>query len=274
MIATDWKLSFEIMCDASNFAVGAILGQRKEKHFHPIYYATYTDHAAIPYLLKKQDAKPHLVRWILLLHEVDIEIKDKGGAENTTADHLSRLEDPALELTREELIKEKFSSNPWKWSNIKKNHDFMEPFPPSKGNKYILVAVDYMSKWAEAEALPTNDGRVVVHLESIIRKIERETGMAPHKFLRFKSAELECQNQFAVLKTRHEEPPRQVCYDTLETVGQRERYDALITAPLRIFLETRLRSIHEYNMEFLSTLTFNKNEQDRFDSDAVQFRCG
>ena len=40
--------------------------------------------------------------------------------------------------------------------------DFMGPFPPSKGNKYILVAVDYLSKWAEAEALPTNDGRVVV----------------------------------------------------------------------------------------------------------------
>ncbi|GKF65173.1 reverse transcriptase domain-containing protein, partial [Tanacetum coccineum] len=40
--------------------------------------------------------------------------------------------------------------------------DFMEPFPPSRGNKYILVAVDYVSKWVEAKALPTTDARVVV----------------------------------------------------------------------------------------------------------------
>ncbi|GJZ69806.1 reverse transcriptase domain-containing protein [Tanacetum coccineum] len=40
--------------------------------------------------------------------------------------------------------------------------DFMGPFPSSKGNKYILIAVDYLSKWVEAKALPTNDARVVV----------------------------------------------------------------------------------------------------------------
>ena len=40
--------------------------------------------------------------------------------------------------------------------------DFMGPFPISRGNKYILVVVDYVSKWVEAQALPTNDARVVV----------------------------------------------------------------------------------------------------------------
>ena len=50
-----------------------------------------TDHSSLKHLLEKKDAKPHLIRWILQLQEFDLEIKDKAGAENVVADHLSQL---------------------------------------------------------------------------------------------------------------------------------------------------------------------------------------
>ncbi|XP_024009416.1 uncharacterized protein LOC112084499 [Eutrema salsugineum] len=97
----DWEQPFEIMCDASDFSVGAVLGQRKEKKLHAIYYASrtldeaqcyiHTDHAVIKYLMSKKDAKQRLIRWILLLQEFDIEIRDRKGADNGVADHLSRI---------------------------------------------------------------------------------------------------------------------------------------------------------------------------------------
>ena len=80
----------------------------------------YTDHAALKYLLGKKEAKPRLIRWILLLQEFDIEIKDKKGSENVVADHLSRLvrdEDsvPLVETFPDEQLfgMQVSNHNPW-----------------------------------------------------------------------------------------------------------------------------------------------------------------
>ncbi|CAN6695189.1 unnamed protein product [Malus baccata var. baccata] len=151
----DWSLPFELMCDASDYAIGAVLGQRKNKQPHVIYYAyrtlndaqlnysttekellamvfaldkfrsyllgtkviIFTDHAALKYLLTKKEAKPRLIRWMLLLQEFDIEIRDKKGVENVVADHLSRMvhEDasPISETFPDEQLMSIQVSGPW-----------------------------------------------------------------------------------------------------------------------------------------------------------------
>ncbi|GJR13089.1 reverse transcriptase domain-containing protein [Tanacetum coccineum] len=68
----------------------------------------YTDHSALKYLMNKQDAKPRLLRWVLLLQEFDITIRDKKGSENLAADHLSRLKNPHKDVLENKDINENF----------------------------------------------------------------------------------------------------------------------------------------------------------------------
>nr|GEU66793.1 reverse transcriptase domain-containing protein [Tanacetum cinerariifolium] len=99
LVVPDWNLPFKLMCDASDFAIGAVLGQLYAfEKFRPYLILSksivFTDHSALKYILSKQDAKPRLLRWVLFLQEFDIIIRDKKGMENLTANHLSRLENP------------------------------------------------------------------------------------------------------------------------------------------------------------------------------------
>ncbi|GJR71165.1 reverse transcriptase domain-containing protein [Tanacetum coccineum] len=134
------------MCDASDFAIGEVLGQRKIKDFQPIHYASktmteaqihytttekemfafvyafekfqpylvlsksivYMDHSALKYLINKQDAKPMLLWWVLLLQEFDIAIRDKKESENLTADHVSRLENHHKDVLENKDINKHF----------------------------------------------------------------------------------------------------------------------------------------------------------------------
>nr|GFA57126.1 reverse transcriptase domain-containing protein [Tanacetum cinerariifolium] len=146
LITPNWDLPFEITCDASDFAIGAVLEQRHEKHFKPIHYASktmtdaksnytttekemlaivyafekfrsflimnksivHTDHSALKYLFAKKDAKVRLLRLVLLLQEFDCKVLETKGAENLGADHLSRLENPYENVLNPKEINETF----------------------------------------------------------------------------------------------------------------------------------------------------------------------
>nr|GEV59959.1 reverse transcriptase domain-containing protein [Tanacetum cinerariifolium] len=198
LIAPDWDIPFELMCDASDFAICAVLGQCQEMHFRPIHYASktmteaesnyttmekemlavvyafekfqsylimnksivYTNHSAIKYLFAKKDYKARLLHWVLLLQRSH-----------------SKIYWPTIYRDAQDLVKNyDVCQRQGKISQIEEmpqnsiqvckifyiwGIDFMGPFPSSRGNKCILVAIDYLSKWVEAKELPTNDARVV-----------------------------------------------------------------------------------------------------------------
>ncbi|GKB37585.1 reverse transcriptase domain-containing protein, partial [Tanacetum coccineum] len=300
LIALNWDQPFELMCDASDYAIGAVLGQRIEKQFRPIHYASKTMTEAesnytttekemlavvyaLKYLFAKKDAKARLLRWVLLLQEFDFKVIDTKGAENYAADHLSRLENPYENVLDTKEINKTFPletlnmvtsrgnpSTPWFadyanyhagnfivkgmstqqknkffkdvkhyfWddpflfktcadqvirrcvsgqeavdiltachsgptgghygANYTAKKDFMGPFSSSRGNKYILVAVDYLSKWVEAKALPTNDARVVVKfLKSLFARFGTPRAIISDRGTHF------CNDKFAKVMSKY-----------------------------------------------------------------------
>nr|GEU73766.1 reverse transcriptase domain-containing protein [Tanacetum cinerariifolium] len=187
LVVPDWNLPFELMCDASDSTICAVLGQCKTKHFQPIHYASktmteaqihytitekemlvvvyafenfwpylvlsksivYTDHSALKYLLSKQDAEPRLLRWVLLLQEFDIIIRDKKGTENLVADHLSRLENPHKDVFENKDINENFpletlgktssGSTPWfaNFANFHAGNFFVKGMSSQQKKKFF-----------------------------------------------------------------------------------------------------------------------------------------
>nr|GEW68397.1 reverse transcriptase domain-containing protein [Tanacetum cinerariifolium] len=252
LIAPNWDLPFKLMCDASDFAIGAVLGQRHEKHFKPIHYTSkmmndaesnytttekemlavvyafekfrsylimnksivHTDHSALKYLFAKKDAKARLLWWVLLLQEFDFKVLDTKGAENLAADHLSRLENPYENVLDPKGINETFSLETLRKNSQRDDMpqtsiqiceifdvwgiDFMGPFPFLRGNKYILVAVDYLSKWVEAKVLPTNDAHVVYKfLKSLFARFGAPRAIISDRGTHF------CNDQFAKVMLKY-----------------------------------------------------------------------
>nr|GEX00052.1 reverse transcriptase domain-containing protein [Tanacetum cinerariifolium] len=115
LIALDWDLPFELMCDACDFTI--------EKEMLAVVYAfdkfrsylimnksiVYTNHSALKYIFSKKDSKARLLRWVLLLQEFKFKVIDTKGAENLAADHLSQLENPHQSVLDKKEINETFS---------------------------------------------------------------------------------------------------------------------------------------------------------------------
>nr|GEZ61089.1 hypothetical protein [Tanacetum cinerariifolium] len=343
LIASNWEQPFELMCDASDFAVGDVLGQRIEKHFRPIHYASkMMNEAESNYTTTEKEMLA--VVYAFEKFQFDFKVVDTKGAENYAADHLSRLENPYENVFDPKEINESFpletisklahhdQSTPWFadfanyhaekfiikgmttqqknkfFKDVKHNFwddpylfktcadqvirrcvagqeavdiltachsgpirdttvpttppkrfltqrqgkisqkdempqnaiqvceifdvwgiDFMGPFLNSKGNKYILVAVDYILKWVEAKALPTNDARVVMKfLKSLFSRFGTPKAIISDRGTHF------CNEQFAKVMTKCEVTHRLSTAYHPQTSGQDSFQNPIGCTPYRL----------------------------------------
>nr|GEZ63901.1 reverse transcriptase domain-containing protein [Tanacetum cinerariifolium] len=193
LIAPNWDQPFELMCDASDYAVGAVLGQRVEKHFWPIHYASKTmNQAETNYMTTKKEMLAVVYAFekfrSYLITNKSIVYTDHSALK-TCPDQIIRrcvAGKEAIDILKAchsgptgghsgaNYTAKKGKISQWDEMPQKSIQvceifdvwgiDFLGPFSSLKGNKYILVAVDYLSKWVEANVFPTNDARVVVKI--------------------------------------------------------------------------------------------------------------
>ncbi|GJX78648.1 reverse transcriptase domain-containing protein [Tanacetum coccineum] len=156
----DWDLPFELMCDASDFAIGAVLGQCLEKHFKPIHYACKTMNEAESHYTtteKEMLAVARLLRWVSPSRSSHSS-NDTKGAKNLVADHLSRLENPYENVLDPKEVNEKFpletlnmvtfhgdSSTPWfaDYANYHVGNFIVKGMSSQQKNKYFKDVKHY-----------------------------------------------------------------------------------------------------------------------------------
>ncbi|RDY06695.1 Retrovirus-related Pol polyprotein from transposon 17.6, partial [Mucuna pruriens] len=231
--APNWEFPFELMCDASNLALGAVLAYACrtldsaqdnyttiEKELLAIVFAlekfrsyllgskivVFSNHAALKFLLKKPDAKPRLIRWMLLLQLFDIEIGDKSGAKNLVVDHLSRIERrinplPIIDDFPDEQLMQLDGIN-LRFADIV-NYLIASILAPKASRSYkdkiksdakyyvwddpylwkfcndqasIMGHTEQLGRWVEAKATKTNDAKVVVDLFGVPKALISDQG--------------------------------------------------------------------------------------------------
>nr|GEV54286.1 hypothetical protein [Tanacetum cinerariifolium] len=153
LVVPDWNLPFELMYDASDFAIG-----------------TYMDHSALKYLRSKQDAKSRLIPGVLLLQEFDIIIRDKKGTKNLAADHLSRLENPHKDVFDKKDINENF---PLETLGKISQKDEMPQNVIQVCEIFDVWGIDFMGPFP---SLQGNSGKVKVSNRGLKRILKRSVG--------------------------------------------------------------------------------------------------
>ncbi|XP_076901115.1 uncharacterized protein LOC143555456 [Bidens hawaiensis] len=302
----DWSLPIEIMCDASDYVVEAVLGQRVDKKPVAIYYASktlsdtqlnytttekellavvyaldkfrsyiwgskviiYSDHSAVMYLMDKKDAKPRLIRWVLLLQEFDLEIRDKKGSENVVSYHLSRIivenensDGPINESFPDEHILA-VSQNPW-FAHIV-NFKVANMSEPSSSSRRKRQRTGPRIIRYDSDEMPIIEG---VERADIVGDGHR----TPHQVLRFYDP-FEEYTRHTRMRGMQLLLMRTFDWVLLGTLGADTTIQGLMSDRWRAVLECDSISYVELTREFCSTFSYTAPDFD--EPHAVSFSLG